>query len=141
MQITKAHMDKILGQKTHKYHARATTCRLGHHHPSLAEAKHCWCLQAQMQATPSDGPMIKELEYEKSYDLIVCGKLVGRHKPDFTYKRQVSEYTRTGQMSFVATSKWITCVDEVKGFKTKDWVFRSKIFKACYPEIEYRVIG
>lgn len=138
--MTKTELEKLVGykrQKTHKYGAIRVTCKLGHHHPSKAEAMHCWSLQAQINQG-----LIKDLEYEKPYELIVCRKLVGVHKPDFTYKTPIRILTPTGHSSFVATTsdQFKICVDEVKGFATADWKFKSKMFRALYPDIQYRVI-
>ena len=130
-------INHLLGRSNgSKYFAKPTTCRMGHKHPSMAEAKHCWGLQAQMQSK-----LIKDLEWEKKYELWVGKTLVGIHKPDFTYLRFSAKHTPTGLQSCVAEVVWILCVDEVKGFRTADWVFRSKVFQALYPGIEYRVIG
>lgn len=86
--------------------------------------------------------LIKDLEYEKSYDLVVSGKLVGTHRPDFTYKMPIRILTPTGVHSYAATTsdQFKVCVDEVKGFATADWKFKSKLFLTLYPNIEYRVI-
>lgn len=123
--------------KPHKYGAESQICNLGHRHPSKAEAMHCWSLQAQRKQG-----LIKDLEYEKPYDLIVEGVKVGTHKPDFTFKRPVRILTPTAHNAFVGTTsdQFKVCVDEVKGFMTADWIFRSKLFQTLYPDIEYRVI-
>lgn len=137
--MTRQDLEKLVGyKKPHKYLAKATYCKLGHRHPSKAEAMHCWALQCEIK-----GGIIKDLEWEKSYDLIVSGKLVGVHKPDFTYKRPILNRQQISQQSFVQTfskTDFKICVDEVKGFATADWIFKRKIFQALYPEIEYRVI-
>lgn len=138
--MTKTELEKLIGyqrEKTHKYGAIRSICNLGHRHPSKAERSHCWCLQAQKKQG-----LIKDLEYEKAYDLVVGGNLVGVHKPDFTFKRPIRVYTPTGPQSVVATTsdQFTICVDEVKGFATADWKFKSKLFQTLYPQIEYRVI-
>lgn len=139
--MKKKELENLVGYKrlkTHKYGAVAVYCKLGHRHPSKAEAMHCWTLQCQInQGT------IKDLEHEKSYDLIVAGKKVGVYRPDFTFKRPIIVLNPTGINSFVGTTSdnFKICVDEVKGFKTRDWINKSKLFTALYPDIEYRVIG
>jgi|GEM_PF-2937851 hypothetical protein len=136
--MNKNELKKLVGHKRHKYGAVRVTCKLGHQHPSKAEAMHCWALQAKI-----NHGTIRDLEYEKPYDLIVNGKKVGVHKPDFTFKAPTFKLTSTGPMSAVSQINWdnpIICVDEVKGFRTKDWIFRSKMFQALYPEVEYRVV-
>lgn len=124
--------------KTHKFGAKSLVCRLGHRHPSRVEAAHCWSLQAQMKAN-----QVRDLEYEKPYELQVNGILIAVHKPDFTFKRPSIVSNRTGAHSTAQEITWdvpIICVDEVKGFKTPDWVLKQKLFKAIYPYIQYRVI-
>lgn len=131
-------LEKMIGHnrpKRHKFGAIRVKCRWGHSHPSKAEAWHCWSLHAEM-----DSHQIKDLEYEKSYDLKCNGVIICTHRPDFTYKRCVIVHSPTGPNSLVATSDWPVCVDEVKGFKTPDWVIKSKLFQAQYPDIIYRVI-
>ena len=136
--MNKAELEKLVGhKKKHKYGAIRVTCRLGHRHPSKAEAMHCWALQCEINQGS-----IKDLEYEKGYELKVGGRVVGTHYPDFTFKRPILGLTPTGPQSYVAsnTGQFKVCVDEVKGFKTADWIMKSKMFCALYPHIEYRVI-
>lgn len=133
--MTKKDLEKLTGHKrAHKYGAKATTCNLGHQHPSKSEATHCWALQAQQKGNVND-PLVVDLEYEKPYRLEVNGRLITVHKPDFTYKRYAVAKV-DGKNLVVCTQ----CVDEVKGFKTADWIIKSKLFQALYPEIEYRVV-
>lgn len=140
--MTKKDLEALSGYKCakpHKYGAIRVSCRLGHSHPSKAEAMHCWALQCQIKAGT-----IRDLEWEKAYDLIVAGKKVGTYRPDFTFKSPNFRIIPTGRMSAISTIDWDDpkiCVDEVKGFKTRDWINKSKLFQALYPEIEYRVIG
>lgn len=136
--MTKTELEKLVGhkrQKPHKFGAIRVKCRLGHNHPSKAEAQHCWALQAQLNIG-----QVKDLEYEKPYDLKCAGKLICVHKPDFTFKMRVFHQEPTGPQSCTQTSEWVTHVDEVKGFRTPDWVIKSKLFQAQYPDIIYRVI-
>ncbi len=136
--MNQAAIEKLVGykrSKPHKFGALRVTCRLGHSHPSKAEAKHCWVLQAQLESN-----IIKDLEYEKSYDLKCSGKLICVHRPDFTFKQRVFNKEITGPRSCTQTSHWVTHVDEVKGVKTPDWIIKSKLFQAQYPEIVYRVV-
>jgi hypothetical protein len=138
---TQTELEKMIGYtrpKRHKYGAVRVTCRLGHRHPSKAEAMHCWALQCELNQGS-----IKDLEYEKSYDLLLNGKKIGVHRPDFTFKRPIFIKTPTGPRSETRQISWEDpqiCVDEVKGFKTADWIMKSKMFKALYPQIQYRVI-
>lgn len=134
----KLDLEKLIGHKRHKYGAVRTYCKLGHGHPSKAEAMHCWTLQAQINTN-----VIKDLEYEKKYELVFNGKLIGVHRPDFTYKRPIRILIPTSRDGFVSTTtdSFKICVDEVKGFKTADWILKSKLFVVLYPDIEYRVVG
>lgn len=69
---------------------------------------------------------IKGWQYEVSYDLEVNGKLITKHKPDFTVTLPDDRQE----------------VHEVKGgeaTKTEAWRLRMKLFKALIPEIPYRV--
>lgn len=136
--MNKKELNKLIGHKPHKYGAVRVSCRLGHRHPSKAEAMHCWALQAQMKQGT-----IRALEYEKLFELKVNGIVVAKHYPDFTFLRPTFKQTITGLQSVVQNINWdepLVCVDEVKGFKTADWIMKSKMFRALYPEIEYRVI-
>lgn len=121
--MNKNDLKKLIGHKPHKYGAKRTICNLGHSHPSKAEAMHCWALSAQLKANT-----IRDLEYEKTYELKVNGILVATHKPDFIY------------LCLSKCGIWKICVDEVKGFKTADWILKSKLFQALYPNIKYRVV-
>lgn len=60
------------------------------------------------------------------YALHVDGTLVGHYKPDFGYResgRAVVEDVKSGPT------------------RTESYVFRAKVFRACYPDIEFREIG
>lgn len=140
--MNKKDLEKLVGHKrqnTHKYGAVAVYCKLKHRHPSKAEAMHCWALQCEVNKGT-----VRDMQHEKSYDLIVEGKKVGVYRPDFTFKRPIVKRTPTGRNSYTAEMDWdnpLICVDEVKGFKTRDWINKSKLFVALYPDIHYRVIG
>lgn len=149
--MTRTELEKLIGHKrSHKYGAKATVCNLGHKHPSRAEEMHCRVLQTQMKAG-----LVRDLQYEKSYELKIAGKLIAVHRPDFTYiakKRKVAvDYNADGEVKINQSNDFAriglraeladyVCVDEVKGFKTADWILKSKMFQAIYPEIHYRVV-
>ena len=137
--MNKKELESLVGhERKHKYGAVRVTCKLGHRHPSKAEAMHCWSLQCQIRQG-----IIKDLEYEKSYDLTMNGKKIGTHRPDFTFKRPTFKITKTVPYSEVSEIDWNNpkiCVDEVKGFQTADWKMKYKIFLTLYPHIEYRII-
>jgi hypothetical protein len=102
-----------------KYHAQRTVCHLGHYHPSKLESGYCDILSLQVNSGD-----IKEFIYQKSYDLIVNGKLICKHKPDFTVTYP------DGHIE----------VHETKGVETMDYVIRRKLFEATIPDIPYIVI-
>lgn len=94
---------------------------LGHSFRSQAERNHALWLEAEQQAGRIAGYL-----YEKSYPLICHGKLIGKHKPDFTVAY------KTGRVE----------VHEVKGGRitmTEAWRLRKKMFEGNYPEIKYVV--
>ena len=102
----------------HKYNARRTICNLAHYHPSRLEAHHCDKLLLLKKAGE-----IQDFIYQKSYDLVVNGKTICKHKPDFTVTR------KDGLIE----------VHETKGIETMDWHLRRNLFEACYPRIPYLV--
>ncbi len=105
--------------KPTKYHSRRSKCWAGHNHPSMLECNYC----NQLQALVKSGD-IHSFDYQKSYELRVNGKLIGKHKPDFS----------------VITNKGTVEVHETKGMETTDWNLRKNLFEAIYPEIPYIVI-
>ena len=138
--ISQKELRRIAGIKEpKKYRSTPVTCKLGHRHRSTGEAMHCWRLQMDLR----DGQIV-ELQYERKFELKVNGVLVGSHYPDFTFKRPVFvtlPHPGSHNSSYIErTADFKLCVDEFKGFRTKDWIFKQKIFVALYPEIEYRVI-
>ena len=65
---------------------------------------------------------IADLEIQPRFELIVHETKIGRYTPDFRYKD-----TQTGEV----------VVEEVKGFRTRDYILRAKLFKALYPQIKF----
>ena len=111
------------------YHrARKTPCNAGHVHDSRAEAKRCNDLHL----------------------LVLAGKIVGlRVFPRFYFRidgrevkmgnGHVARYT--GDFTYIEGNRQI--VEDVKpkgGLVERDWPLRSAIFRACYPDIELRVV-
>lgn len=88
---------------------------------SKAERNHAFWLESERQAG-----RIKEWIYEKSYELRVNGKLVGKIYPDFT----------------IINNDESVQIHEVKSpiTKTDAWRIRSNLFQALYPDIPYKVI-
>lgn len=112
--------------KPHKYHAKATTCRQGHGHPSKRETTRCDELHLLLRAGQIDA-----LVYEPSYDLHIDGKPIkmrnghtARYRPDFTYRE-------AGRI----------VAEDVKGFTVRDFPLRAAVFRHCYPEIELRILS
>jgi hypothetical protein len=105
--------------RKNKYRAKRSVCFLGHNHPSMVECRFCEALQAAKK----DGS-VKEFFYEMKYDLMVNGIKIGSHKPDFT----------------VIYPDGRTVVQEIKGYVTRDFILRKKIFEANYPKIPYIII-
>jgi hypothetical protein len=66
---------------------------------------------------------IAALEVHRRFPLIVEGQLVGHYTPDFIY---------------VECESGEVIVEEVKGFRTQDYVLRHKVFKALYPELKHK---
>lgn len=66
---------------------------------------------------------ISDLEFHKSFNLVVNGNKIGRYTPDFVF-------TEYGEKVVV----------EVKGAESRDFKLRAKLFQALYPEFEYRLI-
>jgi hypothetical protein len=71
------------------------------------------------------GREIKSYEVEHTFDLEVSGQLICKHRVDF----------------LVVTREGIPEVHEFKGYATKDWKLKRKLFMALYPGIKYHVIG
>jgi hypothetical protein len=110
------------------YFARRTPCKHGHTHASAKEAKRCGELHLLFRAGKIDALVI-----EPTYELHHNGKALvmrngqkARYRPDFTY---------------LENGKVIA--EDVKaknGFVDRDFPLRSALFRACYPEIELRVV-
>jgi|SRR5579863_4338332 len=101
-----------------KYGAKPTQCD-GVRFASKTEAKRYGELQLLERARQIAG-----LAVHPRYALSVAGAMVGHYTPDFSYREHGREI-----------------VEDVKGVRTRDYIFRAKIFRACYPAIELREIG
>lgn len=90
---------------------------------SKVESEHALWLESERRAG-----RVLEWIYERGYELKSEGKLIGRHKPDFTVMLP------DGRVE----------VHEVKGGRatqTEAWRLRKKLFEANYPHIKYRVFA
>jgi len=108
-----------------KYFAKKTPCQHGHVHASAREAKRCGELHLLLRAGEIEG-----LTVEPSYDLHSNGEPIkmgnghiARYRPDFTYLER-------GKV----------IAEDVKGYVVRDFPLRAALFRACYPEIELRVL-
>jgi hypothetical protein len=102
-----------------KYKNKWTRCFLGHNHQSIAEANYCNQLRYLRLAGE-----IQSYKTQVTYKLKVNNLLICSHRIDFE----------------VINKNGIKEVHDVKGYETKDFKIKYKLFKALYPEIEYKII-
>lgn len=102
-----------------KYHNITCKCWADHIHDSRAEAAYCDQLNALKRAGK-----IKSYEIQKTFPLVVNGKTICTHRVDFVV---------TGNDGRIR-------VEEFKGFATRVWAIKKKLFEAVYPDIEYIVV-
>jgi len=107
---------KIKAKKKSKYRSISCRCDIGHRHDSRGEAAFCNKLHAIIQKG--------EIKTQKTFRMIVNGKTITSHRVDF----------------FVTYSDGREEVYEFKGFETKEWKIKHKLFEALYPEIPYIVV-
>jgi hypothetical protein len=108
-----------------KYGARSTFCIHGHKHASKREAVRC----VELHLLQSAGE-ISELKVEPKFVFEVNGGPMkmgngqpAAYKPDFIYKENNRDV-----------------VEDVKGMIVRDFPLRAALFRACFPDIELRVI-
>lgn len=68
--------------------------------------------------------VIRWLEFQPRFHIIVAGKRIGTYTPDWKY----IEGDRT-------------VVEDYKGVETQQWKLKWKLVQALYPENEYRLSG
>lgn len=68
---------------------------------------------------------ITNLELQPCFQLVINGVKVGRYTADFQYYEVVSP-TRSDLV-----------IEEVKGYRVRDYPLRSKVFKALHPHIKF----
>lgn len=95
---------------TSKYRNKKTT-HLGIHFDSLKEAE-----RYQELLYMEHAGLIRNLELQPRYDLIVNGKKCGFYKADFRYEKKTGE----------------TIVEDVKGVRTPVYMLKKKLIKAIY---------
>jgi hypothetical protein len=103
-----------------KYKSQSCRCLSHHWHRSKKEATHCNKLLADVQDR-----RIRSYKPEVEFRLYSNGKYICSHRVDFLVELNNSK----------------TEVHEVKGFKTRDWRIKRKLFIANYPTIEYKVFS
>jgi hypothetical protein len=111
-----------------RYFARKTPCNHGHTHASGREAKRCDELHILFRTGQIDG-LVVEPTYPLHHNgtvLTMRNGQAARYKPDFTYLER-------GKV--VAED-----VKAKNGFVDRDFPLRTALFRACYPEIELRVV-
>ena len=108
-----------------KYFAKRTPCQHGHSHASKREAVRCGELHLLLRAGAISGLVIEPTFILKSDGEPI--KMRNGHKaqyrPDFTYLEGSH-----------------TVAEDVKGFVVRDFPLRAALFRACYPDIELRVV-
>ncbi len=102
-----------------KYKNKSQSCRQGHIHQSIGEARYCDSLAVLEKAGA-----IKSYKSQQMFDLTVNGKRVTGHRVDFLVM------TKEGKLE----------VHEVKGFPTDLWKIKMNLFEALYPDILYIVV-
>ncbi len=123
-----------------KYHNKIARCLSRHIHQSKAEANYCNRLLAMKQAGE-----IYDFKSQIPFELRVGGQLVCEHIVDFkVWKKCCNNPQERSPYDFHC----VNCgrpvggfeVHEVKGFRTKDWEIKRKLFRALYPDIPYIII-
>lgn len=69
--------------------------------------------------------MIKNLERQPSFPLVINGTKVGKYTADFYY---------------FDNEKQMEVYEDVKGYLTNEQKFRIKVFKALYPDINFNLL-
>ena len=109
-----------------KYFARRTECGHGHTHASKREAARCGELHLLLRAIAISGLVVEPTFILKDGDgdpLIMGNGHKARYRPDFTY---------------VERGKVVA--EDIKGMVVRDFPLRAALFRACYPDIELRVL-
>lgn len=109
----------------HKYRAKPSVCQHGHKHASKREAARCDQLHLLQRAG-----QISDLEIEPQFWFVIEHKQLkhanGRrcgYKPDFLY-------VENGR----------NVVEDVKGFRVRDFALREALFRHLFPAYELRIV-
>ena len=106
-------------KRGNKYGAKSCRCNSDHRHDSIGEARYCDNL-AMLQ----ERGFIKEFKTQVRYQFYVEGQKICEHRVDF----EVYYFDKPME------------VHEFKGFATREWAIKKKLFEALYPEIPYKVV-
>lgn len=106
-----------MSSRFHKYKAKPVRLPSGEFFASKAEYAHAQKLELLCRAGN-----IVELQRQPSYPLVVNGHLICTYVADFRY--------REGDRIIV---------DDVKGFSTREFKIKAKLFRALYPDLELRI--
>lgn len=106
-------------KRAHKYGARSCRCNQDHRHDSIGEARYCDNL-----SMIKERGFIKDFRTQARYILTVNGKKICEHRVDF----EVDYFNKPME------------VHEFKGFATREWAMKKKLFEALYPAIPYKVV-
>jgi len=102
-----------------KYNSRTCHCNQNHTHDSALEAHYCDQLAVLVKAGE-----IKSYRTQVRYPLKMNGITITTHIVDFEV------VDNDGKLQ----------IHEVKGFATREWAIKHKLFLQCYPDIEYIVV-
>ena len=115
---------------TNKYNARKTEID-GYTFDSKAEANRYW----ELRELEKNGD-ITDLRVHPKY-LILDSFMYRGHKVGQTHYIADFEYQ---EKSKVFIDHWHTVVEDVKGVETAVFRIKAKLFKYCYPNIDFRVV-
>lgn len=106
-------------KKQSKYRNKKAFCLKKHKHDSQGEAGYCNSLHFGSLAKD-----IHKIETQAVFPLIIKEKLIAKHKVDF----------------LVTFSNGKKQVHEFKGYETRDFKIKKKMFEELYPNIEYVLV-
>lgn len=113
-----------LKNKKHKYSAVATEVN-GHRFDSKREAEHYQELMLRQRAGE-----IKEIKLQPEYELQPAFKKNGKHHRAIKYRADFEILHSDGRVEVI----------DVKGFETKEFKLKKKLFEARYPDLEITIV-
>ena len=105
-------------RKKNKYNANSCRCINDHSHDSRDEARYCEQMHIEMKAGH-----YKSIDRARQFELRVNDNRICLHQPDW----------------FVVYPDGSEGIVEYKGFATREWDIKRKLFEALYPELTYVV--